>query len=951
MRRAAFVRYRMHGIRLAGLASALMVALAAGPALAQTRGTWNVDADGTWSVTTNWLNNTVAGGVSGTANFTNNITATRTVTLDTSRSLGSFVFGDADTSSAASWIVASVASGTTMTMNNGANSATITVNALGTGATATISAVLGASGTTPSIIKDGVGTLVLSATNNFTNKLAITSGTLQVGADRNLGAVGTFASDRITISNGAALRTSAAFTLNAARGITIGSGGGTLSINGGLLTVASRLSGSGNTATVSGASGLTLTNTSGTATDVNWDFASNSGIRIFFEGANALGSGTVTVRNGIRLTSQSVSSGTLANAVTLDSGAGLTARSSGGALTYSNVIFPSAGTVTFNKDDETTSILTLTSGGGLTGNLTIDTSQGGANAVANVVLGGVFSGTGGLVKSGTGASGRVVLRGANTYTGTTNITTGTLQLGNGGTVGSLSTSSVITGSSGGTLAFNRTDTISSGTDFNSVIGGAIGVAQVGSGTVVLAGANTYTGKTSITNGTLQIGNNNSLGTAPGSFTPDQIQISNSAALRTSAAVTLGMNRGITIGAGTATINVNGGTLTAGRFTGSGNTVAVIGANALTLQNTTGTATNVNWDFGSNDGIRTFFEGSNALGTGSVRVRNGVRLTSQTVASGTLTNAVTLDNGAGLTARLSGDALTYTNVIFPSTGTVVFNKDDQTTSAITISSGGALTGDLTVDTSQGGANAVADVTLSGIFSGTSGALIKAGSGASGRLILDGANTYGGNTTINTGTLALGAAGGIANSAAIVLATGSTTFDVSLVTGGFSLGAAQALVGVGTVVGNVTALGTIAPGLSPGTLTFANNLSLSSGSIVNYELSGTDTTVGSGINDLSSVSGNLTLAGTLNVTGIGSFLSANVGDSWRLFDYTGLLTDNGLSLGTMPTLPSGNSFAIDTSTANQVNLVVVPEPAAIATAALGLGLLGAAGVRRRLRRAGR
>jgi fibronectin-binding autotransporter adhesin len=316
----------------------------------------------------------------------------------------------------------------------------------------------------------------------------------------------------------------------------------------------------------------------------------------------------------------------------------------------------------------------------------------------------------------------------------------------------------------------------------------------------------------------------------------------------------------------------------------------------------------------------------------------------------LTNAVTLDNGAGLTARTSGGDLTYTNVVLPTSGSVLLNSDDQATSALTILSGGTLAGDLTVSTQQGGVNAVGDVTLSGVLSGAGG-LTKAGTGSSGILVLGAANTYSGNTTISTGTLRLGAAGSIANSGTIVLATGSTTFDVSLVTGGFSLGAAQALVGVGTVVGNVTALGTIAPGLSPGTLTFANNLSLSSGSIVNYELSGTDTTVGSGINDLSSVSGNLTLAGTLNVTGIGSFLSANVGDSWRLFDYTGLLTDNGLSLGTMPTLPSGNSFAIDTSTANQVNLVVVPEPAAIATAALGLGLLGAAGVRRRLRRAGR
>jgi fibronectin-binding autotransporter adhesin len=150
-----------------------------------------------------------------------------------------------------------------------------------------------------------------------------------------------------------------------------------------------------------------------------------------------------------------------------------------------------------------------------------------------------------------------------------------------------------------------------------------------------------------------------------------------------------------------------------------------------------------------------------------------------------------------------------------------------------------------------------------------------------------------------------------------------------------------------------LGTIAPGLSPGTLTFANNLSLDNGAILNYELSGTDTTVGGGINYLSSISGNLTLGGTLNVTETvaGSFLSAVEGDSWRIFSYTGTLTTGVFSLGTMPTLSSGNSFAIDTSTANQVNLVVVPEPAAIATAALGLGLLGAAGVRRRLRRAGR
>lgn len=688
----------MRGVGLAGLAWWLFAACVPGTALAQTRGTWNVDADGLWSGSSNWLNNTIAGGVSGTATFANNITATRTVTLDTSRSLGSFIFGDADTSSAASWIVVS-ASTQTMTMANGTNSATISVNALGAGATATISAVL-ASSTSPSIIKNGVGTLVLSASNTFT-KLEIAAGTLQVSTDRNLGAVpGAFTEDRLQISNNAILQTSTSVTIPANRGITIGSGGGTLNLNGGMLTLQSRITGAGNLLSVTGNRDLTLQNTSGTASSVNWDFQQTNSNRVFFQGVNALGSGTVRVRSGIRLVQSATTSGTgtITNPVTLDSGAGLTARV---ASTYNNVIFPSSGTVQFNVDDATTSTLTITNAQVLTGNLVVSTQQGGTNAVGQVNLDGVFSGAGGFVKTGTGASGMVQFRGANTYTGTTAINSGALRLGGGGTVGTLSPLSVITGSAGGTLIFNRSDTISSGTHFNSVIGGAINVTQSGSGTVVLAGVNTYTGTTSITNGTLR---------------------------------------------------------------------------------------------------------------------------------------------------------------------------------------------------------------------------------------------------------LGSAGSIANSAAIVLSTGSTTFDVSAVSGGFSLGAGQVLQGLGTVVGNVTALGTIAPGASPGTLSFANDLSLDTGSILSYELSGTNTTVGSGINDLSSVLGNLSLDGTLNVTetAASSFLSANVGDSWRLFDYTGTLTDNGLTLGTMPTLSGGNSFAIDTSTANQVNLVVVPEPAAIATAVFGLGLLGAAGARRRLLR---
>jgi autotransporter-associated beta strand protein len=81
---------------------------------------------------------------------------------------------------------------------------------------------------------------------------------------------------------------------------------------------------------------------------------------------------------------------------------------------------------------------------------------------------------------------------------------GTLRLGNGTTVGALGPSSVLTGSAGATLAFNRSDTISSGVHFANSIGGAMNVRQQGSGTVALTGVNTYTGATDVVAGTLEV---------------------------------------------------------------------------------------------------------------------------------------------------------------------------------------------------------------------------------------------------------------------------------------------------------------------------------------------------------------------------------------------------------------------------------------------------------------
>jgi fibronectin-binding autotransporter adhesin len=531
--------------------------------------------------------------------------------------------------------------------------------------------------------------------------------------------------------------------------------------------------------------------------------------------------------------------------------------------------------------------------------------------------------------------------------GTASAPTGT---GNWIVSGSLFT--VNNGGSNATITVNslRTANIASvlqvGTPNNAML------VKNGAGTLILSSTgNNISINVGITNGTLQISNDNQLGGAPGSFVANRLQISNGATLRTNGASTLTQNRGITIGSGGGTLSINGSALTyGGRLTGTGNTATVTGSNALTLTNVSGVATNVNWDFASNSGVRTFFQGSNALGTGSVTVRNGVRLTSQSTAptSGQVTNAVAVESGGGLTNRsTTGTAVTYTNVTLPSSGSILLNNDDLSTTGLTISSGGTLTGDLTFYTTQGGTNAVGDVTLSGVFSGAGG-LVKAGTGTSGIVILGAANTYTGNTTISTGTLKLGAAGSIANSGTISVASGAW-FDTSLVPGGFSLVSAQWLQGSGTVLGSVAAQGTLSPGLSGsvGTLSFASALALDSGSILSYGLNGANTTAGGGINDLSAVTGNLTLDGTLNVSeiGVGSFLTATAGDTWRLFTYAGTLTNNGLSLGSTPTLSSGLTLAVDTSTPNEVNLIVVPEPATTAAAVLGVGLVAFARMRRR------
>ena len=121
-----------------------------------------------------------------------------------------------------------------------------------------------------------------------------------------------------------------------------------------------------------------------------------------------------------------------------------------------------------------------------------------------VTFAGVISGTGSLTQAGTGTT---TLTGANTYTGGTTISAGTLQLGNGGTTGSIA-GNIVDNSA---LVFNRSDALT----YAGVISGTGSLTQAGTGTTILTGANTYTGGTTISAGTLQVGNGGTTGSYRG----------------------------------------------------------------------------------------------------------------------------------------------------------------------------------------------------------------------------------------------------------------------------------------------------------------------------------------------------------------------------------------------------------------------------------------------------
>jgi outer membrane autotransporter protein len=138
--------------------------------------------------------------------------------------------------------------------------------------------------------------------------------------------------------------------------------------------------------------------------------------------------------------------------------------------------------------------------GGATGSLgsgpVLDNSALAFNRSGTVTVPGAITGTGSLTQESP-AGGTLVLTGENTYTGGTTIISGILELGSGGTTGSI----VGNVTNNATLEFDHSNTFT----VAGVISGSGGVAQIGTGTTILTANSTYSGLTTISGGTLAAG--------------------------------------------------------------------------------------------------------------------------------------------------------------------------------------------------------------------------------------------------------------------------------------------------------------------------------------------------------------------------------------------------------------------------------------------------------------
>ena len=605
---------------------------------------------------------------------------------------------------------------------------------------------------------------------------------------------------------------------------------------------------------------------------------------LVLNGTNSSATGTTQVGTG--------------NDGTLSLGTGTNNGLAGGTITFQNGYIQSSDS---NARTISNSIAVATSASNIktagTGDLaftgTANTALNGATLFyiltpINVSFAQSFiNGTGtGLKKAQVGT---LILTGASTYTGTTEINGGTLSVGSIGTTASTS-SNIGAGSStllfsGGTLLYtgasavsDRAFTINAGSTATinttndltlagaaaSSTGGAL--TKTGNGTLTLTGASAYTGATTVSAGVLKLGNANGLGFGG-------VQTTSTGTSTVSAGATLDLNgqsivnepitlNGTGVGSNGALVNNSATAASIGNgiaglavaATGSGSgystapTVAISG---------TGSAATATASLGvTAASITSLTSGGSGWVVGNTFTVNGggtgalftvASVSSGAIATYTLTNAGTgyttapttltkVGAGSGTGATITGNAsnftvggLQLTNAGSGYTGTPTFTFGGSAATVTPTLSSVALA----TNSSIGGTG---DITINAVVSGSSKALTKVGAGT---LTLAGANTYTGATTVSNGKLIVN--GNISTSSLTTVQTGAT------------LGGTGS---VGAVMVNSGAFHT--PGNSPGIQPTGN---YSNAGTLGIEINGTG--VGTDYDQVNTT-GSVSLSGLLSVT---------------------------------------------------------------------------------------
>jgi autotransporter-associated beta strand protein len=249
-----------------------------------------------------------------------------------------------------------------------------------------------------------------------------------------------------------------------------------------------------------------------------------------------------------------------------------------------------------------------------------------------------------VTKSGIG---KMIFTGGMSYSGRTFIHEGTLQIGAGGTAGSLASTAEIFNN--GNLTLNRSNAVS----LSNVISGTGSLTQAGGDTLTLSGINTYTGATNLNAGTVAFNAATNLGSG------GAINFNGGTLLYGGSHTTDISSRAISVGAGGGTINTGGNEITFASSIGSSGAGGLTksGAGTLTLSN------------GSS------YSGNTIISTGAV------------VANGSMAGGASVGNGASL-----GGAATYGGTITVNSGGIIAPGNSVgtiTTNALTLGSGSIL----------------------------------------------------------------------------------------------------------------------------------------------------------------------------------------------------------------------------------------------------------------------